>query len=52
MIQIQSSWFPLFDLNPQNYVEDIYSAKKEDFSKAIHKVFSTSKIELPIYNGK
>jgi len=49
MIQVQSSWFPLFDLNPQNYVDDIYSAKKEDFTKAIHKVFSSSRIEMPIY---
>ncbi len=47
MIQIQSSAFPLFDINPQNYIEDIYSAKKEDFTKAIHKVYSESKIMLP-----
>lgn len=36
MIQIQSSLFPLFDRNPQKYV-DIYNAKEEDFQKAYHR---------------
>ncbi|MFT5820242.1 MAG: putative CocE/NonD family hydrolase [Crocinitomix sp.] len=48
MIQIQSSMFPIFDLNPQNYVEDIYNAEKDDFAVAMHKVFATSRIVLPI----
>jgi len=48
MIQIHSSWFPLFDLNPQNYVEDVYKAKRQDFAVAMHKVFATSRIVLPI----
>jgi len=38
MVQIQSSWFPLFDRNPQKFV-DIYSASKEDFQKATQKVY-------------
>jgi putative CocE/NonD family hydrolase len=38
MVQIQSTWFPLFDRNPQKFV-DIYSAKKEDFEKAVHRVY-------------
>ncbi len=33
MVQIQSSWFPLIDRNPQKFV-DIYSAKESDFQKA------------------
>ena len=37
MVQIQSSYFPLIDRNPQTFV-DIYSAKKEDFRKATHRV--------------
>ena len=42
MIQIQSSWFPFFDINPQTFT-DIYKAKKSDFQKATQKVyFSTS----------
>lgn len=48
MIQIQSSMFPLFDLNPQNYVENIYQAEKSDFEKAEHTVFGTSRILLPV----
>lgn len=47
MIQIQSSWFPLADRNPQKYT-DIYHAKQEDFQKATIKVFNNqSKIILP-----
>lgn len=38
MIQIQSSWFPLFDRNPQNFV-DIYSADAADFQTATQRVF-------------
>jgi uncharacterized protein len=37
MVQVQSSWFPLVDRNPQVF-EDIYSAKTEDFHKATHHV--------------
>jgi len=38
MIQIQSSWFPLFDRNPQTWVENLFQAKEEDFRKATHTV--------------
>jgi uncharacterized protein len=38
MIQIQSSWFPLVDRNPQQFV-DIYKAKEEDFRKATQRVY-------------
>lgn len=39
MIQVQSSWFPFIDRNPQRYVENIYLAKAEDFIKAQHRVY-------------
>ncbi len=39
MVQIQSTWFPLADINPQKYVENIYKAKPEDFIKATHRVY-------------
>jgi putative CocE/NonD family hydrolase len=39
MIQVQSTWFPAFDRNPQKYVENIYKAKAEDFIKATHRVY-------------
>ncbi len=38
MVQVQSSWFPLIDRNPQKFV-DIYSAKEEDFQKATQRVY-------------
>lgn len=37
MVQVQSSWFPVIDRNPQKFV-DIYHAKKSDFQKATHRV--------------
>jgi len=44
MIQVQSSWFPLIDRNPQTFV-DIYTAKDTDFHKATQRVYRTR--ELP-----
>jgi putative CocE/NonD family hydrolase len=41
MVQVQSSWFPLVDRNPQTFV-DIYKAKESDFRKATQRVFRTS----------
>ena len=42
MVQIQSSFFPFFDRNPQKFV-DIYNAKEDDFQKATHRVFFSEK---------
>lgn len=39
MVQVQSTWFPLIDRNPQKYVPNIFYAKEEDFVKAEHRVF-------------
>lgn len=50
MIQIQSTWFPIADRNPQKFM-NIYEAKNEDFQKAAIKVFhNASTISLPILN--
>ena len=38
MVQVQSTWFPLVDRNPQKFV-DIYSAKESDFQKATQRVY-------------
>jgi uncharacterized protein len=38
MIQVQSSWFPLVDMNPQKFV-DIYQADEKDFQKATHRIY-------------
>jgi len=51
MVQVQSSWFPLVDMNPQKFLR-IPDANKEDFQKAIIKVYHNSgghsKIMLPV----
>jgi putative CocE/NonD family hydrolase len=52
MIQIQSTWFPIIDRNPQKYVPNIFEAKESDFIKATHTIYCNSQyatcIELPI----
>jgi putative CocE/NonD family hydrolase len=52
MVQIQSSWFPLYDRNPQTFVTNIFWAKPEDFHKATQRVYHApghaSFVELPV----
>ena len=43
MIQVQSSHFPFFDRNPQNYVDNIFEAKEADYVRAEHKVWHSEK---------
>ncbi len=47
-IQVQSTWFPLIDLNPQTFVQNIFEAKAEDFKKQTHKVYNDSSVEFSI----
>ncbi|EDP94833.1 CocE/NonD family hydrolase [Kordia algicida OT-1] len=47
-IQVQSTWFPLIDLNPQTFVPNIYKAKEEDFKNQTHTIFNDSKIEFSV----
>jgi hypothetical protein len=52
MVQIQSSWFPLYDRNPQTFVPNIFWAKPEDFRKAAQRIYhvpgQASFVELPL----
>ncbi len=52
MVQVQSSWFPLYDRNPQTFVPNIFFAKPESYKKATDTVFHSagkaSFIELPV----
>ncbi len=52
MVQIQSSWFPLYDRNPQTFVPNIFWAKPEDYRKTAQRVYhapgQVSFIELPL----
>jgi putative CocE/NonD family hydrolase len=52
MVQIQSSWFPLYDRNPQTFVPNIFWAKPADFQKATQRIYhapdEASYVELPL----
>ena len=48
MVQVQSSWFPVIDRNPQTFVPNIMRAKASDFVKATQKVCAGSRIMLPV----
>ena len=52
MVQIQSSWFPLYDRNPQTFVPNIFWAKPGDYRKAVQRIYhapgQASFVELPL----
>jgi putative CocE/NonD family hydrolase len=52
MVQVQSSWFPLYDRNPQTFVPNIFFAKPADYVKATQRIFHSgaqaTNIELPV----
>jgi putative CocE/NonD family hydrolase len=52
MVQVQSTWFPIIDRNPQKYVPNIFEAKESDYQSATQKIYHSvkfaSSIELPV----
>lgn len=52
MVQVQSSWFPLYDRNPQTFVPNIFFAKPEDYRPATQRIYhapgQASFVELPV----
>jgi len=56
MVQVQSSWFPLYDRNPQTFVPNIFWAKPGDYKKAVEKIYHSpeeaSFVELPVVEMK
>jgi uncharacterized protein len=56
MVQVQSSWFPVYDRNPQSYVDNIFFAKPADYKKATIKIFdggsNASFVELPVVHSR
>ena len=52
MIQVQSSWFPLIDRNPQKFVPNIFEASETDYIKATQRIYFSAQyptyIELPV----
>ncbi len=52
MVQVQSSWFPLYDRNPQTFVPNVFNAKPEDYVKTTQRIYhaigAASSIDLPV----
>jgi predicted acyl esterase len=52
MVQVQSTWFPLYDRNPQKFVENIYNASDADYIKVTQKIYcskgASSSVILPV----
>ncbi len=55
MVQVQSTWFPVIDRNPQKFVPNIFKAVDTDFQKATQRIFragsNASHIALPVIEG-
>jgi predicted acyl esterase len=42
-VQVQSSWFPLYDRNPQKFIPNIFEAKESDYQKATQHIYRSRK---------
>ena len=51
MVAVQSTWFPLYDRNPQTYVPNIFDAKPSDFQTREHRIYHTTKCPSRIAVG-
>ncbi len=47
MVQVQSTWFPLYDRNPQTFVPNIMTAQPSDYHSAVQHIYAASHLELP-----
>lgn len=56
MVQIQSSWFPLYDRNPQTFVQNIFWARPSDYKKATQRIYHepghASFVEMPLVGSR
>ena len=56
MVQVQSTWFPIIDRNPQTFVPNIFQAKESDFKAATHRVYRTpqypSRVDVPVVRAR
>jgi uncharacterized protein len=52
MVQVQSTWFPLYDRNPQKFVANIFEAKEDDYQKAMQHIYRSkrypSRVEISV----
>jgi len=55
MVQVQSTWFPLYDRNPQKFVPNIFTAQEADYQKATHTIYHSkehaSNVEVMVLTG-
>jgi hypothetical protein len=56
MVQVQSTWFPIIDRNPQTFVPNIFQAKESDFKAATHRVYRSpqypSRVDVPVVRAR
>jgi uncharacterized protein len=56
MVQVQSTWFPIIDRNPQTFVTNIFGAQAGDFKAATHRVYRSiehrSSVDVPVVRGR
>ena len=52
MVQVQSTWFPVIDRNPQTFVENIWTASESDYQPATQRIYRSSRfpsnVTLPV----
>ena len=56
MVQLQSTWFPIIDRNPQTFVPNIFEARESDFKSQIHRVYRSpqypSRVDVPVVRAR
>ena len=56
MVQVQSTWFPIIDRNPQTFVKNIFEARADDFKAATHRVYRSNEfascVDVPVVRGR
>lgn len=56
MVQVQSTWFPIIDRNPQTFTKSIFDAEEKDFVKATHRIHRSarypSRVEVPVVTAR
>jgi predicted acyl esterase len=56
MVQVQSTWFPVYDRNPQKFVPNIFEARAADYVKATQRIYRTARapsaMVLPVISAR
>ncbi len=51
MVQVQSTWFPLVDVNPHRYVDNVFRADEDDFVKAVQRIYRSPEHSTALHVG-